>query len=431
MSTDPPYLGHLVAEFTHIPSNPMVIRRYRGLNERNLRSFFEEGLYCSNITEFEDNNEGLVEHGAENPSLRAGAVALANFMRRRRELPELDLSPEGFRQGLVEYHAQARRKYFANCWRIGTGERDVVWQEYTGDEDMVEGFAFETTVGQFIDALPEHPPGDDSDDNGSGDGVTQTPTDEMYVGQPTSDMRVGAVQYQIRDLPSAVQPIGNEASINYFKGSGFDHEIEFRFLINPFDNARELRFGMDGRPVLSLPGRIPDGVSFPLDTKELVNRIVLAPNAGDEQREMTEEVLDDIGVSYGSDADDDLEIVESTDRGPPLYQVRPYTAEFAGTDNYEGSPEHLNGIRERFVDETNPDHWPVLDLVELVNEKAGTVIENYRHANESPDIQMEGFGHNGYQAVIVNRIHATDGYEEYRNEMAREMFEDAPEGDGD
>lgn len=426
---DPPYLGHLVAEFTHIPSNPMVIRRYRGLNERNLRSFFEDGLYCSNITEFEDDNEGLVEHGAENPSLRAGAVVLANSMRRSRDLPELDLSPEEFRQGLVEYHAQARRKYFANCWRIGTGERDVVWKEYTGDEEMVEGFAFETTVGQFISALPGSPEGDDSDDNRSDAEVTQTPTDEMYAGELSSDMRVGAVQYQIRDLSSAVQPIGNEASINFFKGSGFDHETEFRFLINPFDNARGLRFDMDGRPVLTLPDRIPEGLSFPLDTKELVNRIVLSPNADDEQREMIEEVLEDVDVSSGSDGDDDLEIVESNDCGPPLHQVRSYTADLAGTDNYEESPEHLNGIRERFVDKSYADHWPVLDLVELVNEKAGTVIENYRHANEVPEFEMDEFGHDGYQAVIVDRIHAYNGHEEYKNEIAREMFDEGSEGE--
>ena len=46
-----------------LPSRPMVIRRYRSLEtQRDLRTFFEEGLFCNNLAEFDDDNEGVVEN---------------------------------------------------------------------------------------------------------------------------------------------------------------------------------------------------------------------------------------------------------------------------------------------------------------------------------------------------------------------------------
>jgi hypothetical protein len=402
----------------------MVIRRYRTLNERNLRTFFEEGLFSRNVPTFCDDNEGLIERPAENPTLRAGAVATANNMRRRRGIDKLDLTPEEFREGLVGFHHQARNKYFANCWRLGTNELDRIWKEYTGDDDMIEGFAFETTVGQFIRALPTDTELEDEEPDGCE--FDEMPVDKMYAGQPSTDMHVGAVRYQMRELPGEFQPAGYQSSINFFKGSGFDHELEFRFLFNPFDSAKLVRFDMNARPVGTQPDIDQEYRYFPMDTREMIDRIILAPNADSSQRERIEEVLDQIGVSYDPREQDDLEIVESNSNGRSLHTTHPYSTEFDGTNNYEGTPEYLNESRNNFVDDSDPDTWPVLDLVELRRERCGTVIEGYRHPTDEPIIDMEEYGHDEYQSVVVNRVSANDETQQYMNEKeVRRVVSDA------
>lgn len=422
MSTTPS-LGHLASPLIQIPSNQMVIRRYRPLSERNIRTYFENGPFCRQVPTFCDDNEGLVENPAGNDALRAGAVATANSMRRRRDLPELKITKAEFIEGMEEFHHQARHKHFANCWRLGTPELDKIWKRYTGDEDMVEGFAFETTVGQFIAALPTRPDDIDPEDEEVDEyRFEETPVTEMYVGHPRTDIRIGAVQYQVRQLPETIQPTGYQAAINFFKGSGFDHELEFRLLINPFDSANLLRFDMDAKPVGCRPDLDQNYRYFPMDTITMTNRIVLAPNAGAEQRQQIEEVLDEVGVTYGPGGDTDLTIVEANDVGDPLHQTHPYAAEFDGTDNYEGDPEYLNQIRESFVETSDPETWPVLDLIELYREQAAMVIEGYRHPTKSPTIDMEKYGHDGFQAVVVNRTSANGGTDQYLNQCAEERF---------
>jgi hypothetical protein len=421
--SETPSLGHLAVPLIHIPSHQMVIRRYRKLNKRNIRTFFDEGLFSRHIPTYCDDNEGLIERPAENTALRASAVAIGNRKRRRRGLPELSITQEEFKEQMTEFHAEARNKYFANCWRLGTSELDRIWKGYTGDEKMIEGFAFETTVGQFIRALPTIPDDADPDEKGS-DGLdfTETPVEEMYPSDPQTDMHIGAVRYQVRDLPSEVQPTGYQSAINFFKGSGYDHEIEFRFLFNPFDSSKLIQFDKDARPVGAQPEVDQEYRYFPMDTRDMVDRIVLAPNAGDEQRERIESILDELGVTYGPGEEHDLEIVEANSEGRPLHETRPYAAELDGTDNYEGTTENLNQAREEFVNESDPDVWPVLDLVELNRERAGTIIEGYRHPTEDPCINMSEYGHDGYQAVVVNRVCANGGTDEYLNDCAEERF---------
>lgn len=104
---------------------------------------------------------------------------------------------------------------------------------------------------------------------------------EMYVGADDHDIHVGAVQYQERDAPDAAQPIGYQESVNFFKGSSFDYEVEFRLLINPFDSANLLQLGEDGVPVGPSPDVEETHPHFPMNTREMVNRIVLALATGE------------------------------------------------------------------------------------------------------------------------------------------------------
>jgi hypothetical protein len=398
-----PSLGHLKARFVPIPSNQMVIRKYKPLKEQYIRDFFEEGIRCTHVPEFNDDNEGMIESPAENPALRGAAAAIAGRQRRRKGKDgEVDFSEEDFRGRWSEFHERARNKYFASCWRLGTREFVNMWQNYSKAEELKQGFAIETTVGQFINSLPVE--SGDSEEEGSVDeGLQMTDPTEMYVGAEDHDIHIGAVQYQKRDTPDAVQPTGYQESVNFFKGSSFDYEVEFRLLINPFDSANLLRLGEDGVPIEPFPDVDETHPYFPMDTVEMVNRIVLAPAAGKEERARVEGVLDDLGISYGSEPDDDLQIVSSNLCTDPRSPKQPYAAEFRGTANYDGTESHLEEFMQDFLDRTEVEEWAIVDFTELESLDGGVIVEGYRHAADRPDIQVSDYGHNGLQSVFVNR----------------------------
>jgi hypothetical protein len=381
----------------------MVIRKYKPLKEQYIKDFFEDGIRCTHVPEFDDDNEGMIESPAENPALRGAAAAISGRQRRRRgEDGEVDFSEEDFRERWADFHESARNKYFASCWRLGTREFVNMWQTYAKAEELKRGFAIETTVGQFIRALPT----ESSESNQSESSVTEmemTDLSEIYVGGETHDIHVGAVQYQERDTPDAVQPTGYQESVNFFKGSSYDYEVEFRLLINPFDSANLLQIGESGVPVESPPTVDNTHPYFPMDTVEAVNRIVMAPAAGEEERTLVENALDDLGISYGPDPTDDLEIVESNLCTNPRSEKQPYAAEFRGTANYDETESHLESFMQDFLDRTEVEEWGLVDFTEITPLDGGLIVEGYRHATDSLDIQVADYGHNGLQSVFVNR----------------------------
>ena len=412
-----PSLGLLKARFVPIPSNQMVVRKYKPLKSKYVKDFFQKGVRCTHVPEFNDQNEGMVESPAENTALRGSAAAIAGRQRRREgEDGEVDFSEEDFRERWTEFHEKARNKYFASCWRLGTREFVNMWQTYAKAEKLKKGFAIETTVGQFVQALPT-----DSDDTHQDDStdVEQQMTDfsELYVGGENHDIHVGAAQYQEREAPDTVQPTGYQESVNFFKGSSYDYEVEFRLLINPFDSANLLNLGKDGVPIDPSPDVDEIHPYFPMNTQEMVNRIILAPDAGKKERSLIEDVLDDLGITYGSAPEDDLEIVDSNLCTEPSSAKQPYAAEFRGTANYDETTTYLEDFMQDFLDRTEVEEWGMVDFTELTPPYGGLIVEGYRHATDNPDKQVSDYGHNGLQSVFVNRRFWN---QDYRNKLKEE-----------
>ena len=417
--------GHVAANYIHIPSTQMVIRRYRPLKANRIRSFFTKGVYCHHLPEYNDDpNEGLLQNSTTSQNFRAVTLAQAQMVRNRRDLPELEVSEEEFDEMLVQYHEDTRHKHFANCWRLGTDETKRIWKDYTGDDNMIEGIAFETTVGQFAEALPlERGDRPETTPNVDPYNLEETSVENMYAAASNSDLSIGAVWYQPRDHPTFGQPGGQQATVCFFKDEEYDDEREFRLVINPFDNAAMMRINIDGELISYRPNVEEDHRFFPMNTTEMIDKIILAPYAGGLQRSKLESILDSIGVSYGSGESDDVKIVNSQITGSDIHYTHDYAAEFGGTDNYERTADYLNQIREDFIENGDLDVWPVLDLVELSAENWGTVIENYRHSSESPPIETDEYGIEGYQAIYVDRLYASGRTEEYQNERGEELAE--------
>lgn len=321
--------GHLVSEYNHIPSGRMVIRRYQDLEERYIKNYFEKGLFCNHITNFEDDNEGLIGEPGYSGALRGG-LAAAGSRRRKREGEDL-VSDEQFDDSLQDFHRKVRNKHFANCWRLGMDEPIEMWEEYIEDDELIAGIAFETTVRQFVRAIPRKPAIRNFQDSIE----EETPIWNVHVGAQGSDIRVGAVRYQDREKEGTLQPAAYQAAVNFFKRKNYDHEKEFRLLINSFDSSGMLQANPDGTLVAEMPEVGEQHRFFPMATVWMTNRIVLSPNAGEEQRNKLERILDDIGVTYGSDECPDIEIVSSSCNLSSRSKTHDYDAVFAGQDNYQ------------------------------------------------------------------------------------------------
>lgn len=422
MSQDPP-LGHLKARFVPIPSNQMVVRKYKPLREQYIKDFFKKGIRCTHVPGFNDQNEGMIASPAENQALRGAAAAIAGRQKRRDgEDEKVNFTEEDFRERWAKFHKKARNKYFASCWRLGTREFVNMWQTYAKAEKLKKGFAIETTVGKFIHALPTESEGPNQESSKSANNQ-MTDFSELHVGGKNHDIHLGAAQYQKRNNPNAVQPTGYQESVNFFKGSSYDYEVEFRLLINPFDSASLLRLGKEGVPIGSSPDVNNLHPYFPMNTQEMVNRIILAPAAGKKERTMIENILDDLGISYGTNPDDDLEIVSSNLCTEPCSAKQPYAAEFRGTANYDKTTNHLEDFMQDFLDRTEVEEWGMVDFTELTPQYGGLIVEGYRHATENLDISVADYGHDGLQSVFVNRRFWN---EDYRNKLIEESEDDNP-----
>lgn len=423
----------IVPPYVYLPSEPMVIRRYRPLKESYIRSFFEKGLYCGHIPGFDDDNEGRLGSNIEvDPATRGALGALGARTTGDRE----PLSDQEIEVGLSEFHETVRHKYFANCWRLGTDEDDDIWHNYTQHEDVEEedGFAFETTVGQFIQALPAEPEDPDFDAEPTLSELDETEMRNMHIGAPNSEISVGAVWYQERE--GTVRPAAYQKAVNFYKGKNYDNENEFRLLINPFDNMRVLRVAGRAKILAEKPSIGEKHRFFPLNMKKVVNRIVLAPGAKGEQRNKIERVLDDIGISYGSQPEDDLEIVSSSQSGPPLTETYDYGCGLIGTDLYETDEDQVQAYFERqgqeFCEQAAEEGWLMVDVCNIFDKQVGEVIELYKHASTNPPTTMKDYGWNKIQAVHVSRRHgAEEGEEGKEEEYENEKWKDLVSEDSD
>lgn len=106
-----------ISPYSPLPSSPMVIRRYRSLEEsKYLDTYFTEGLYCNRLTEFDDDDEGMLEQVAQSGTTK-GMLA-ADSAR------DVDVaSDEDFQEAFEEYHNDARFQHYANCRYFPTDQR--------------------------------------------------------------------------------------------------------------------------------------------------------------------------------------------------------------------------------------------------------------------------------------------------------------------
>lgn len=402
--------------FAVLPSQQMIIRRYRSLDgERDLSTYFEEGLFCNQLSEYDDNNEGLIEDAATKGGLRGGLAASSRFRRQRSDDDIEQATDEEYLEGLKQYHQDIREQFFTNCWRLGTDEDDEIWEKYTRDPEQIQGCAVETTVGQFLTALPKVPI--QQNDQEPLSETSETPIWNVTLDTYNCDIRVGACRYQQRDQEDILQPGGNPAAVAFFKGADFAIENEFRLIFNPFNANIQIDFDERGIPQATVPLVDDTFRKLPVATKWMTNRIVLAPNAGNPEREKVNNWLDEYDLTTGTHSGADLRIVNSEDSAD-LSETHDYLAEVGGTANFERSGDHLDTIIQDFVEKRDPDNWPVLDIVLLMQEKGGSIIEGYWHKNERDAFEISTYGYD-FQNVWVARLVADqDAPELWRNSNA-------------
>lgn len=390
-----------VCEYAVLPSRQMIIRRYRSLDsDRDISTYFEQGLFCKQLSKFEDQNEGLIEDAATKSGLRGGLAAVSGVKRRRFD-DDIDQATDAeYLEGLKQYHQDIREQFFANCWRLGTDENDEIWAEYTRDLERVQGCAVETTVGQFLSALSQIPV--QQEDRQASPDIAETPIWNVALQARNCDVRAGACRYQERDQDGVLQPGGSPSAVAFFKGADFAIENEFRLVFNPFNANIQLNFDKRGIPQATAPAVDTIFRKLPAATKWMTNRIVLAPNAGHRERAKLKSWLNEFGVTTGSHDHADLRIVDSADCVDQT-ETHEYLAEVGGTANFDESGDHLDGIIQEFIERRDPDDWPVLDIVLLMQEKGGSIIEGYWHQNESNAFQLSAYGHD-FQNVWVARL---------------------------
>ncbi|CQR49040.1 hypothetical protein [Haloferax massiliensis] len=398
----------------------MVIRRYRSIDgQRDLHTFFEEGLFSKRLTEFKDENEGVLENFEREGGL-AGALAAEAGMKRRRSDQEIKKATDDeWLEGLGEYHNNARKQHFANCWRLGTDEKDRIWKTYTRDEDMVQGCAIETTVGKFLASLPVHPLNSEYDESDPGE-LFESPEWNLALQNPNCDIKVGTCRYQKRWKDESYQPGGWPAAVAFFKGEDFEIENEFRLVFNPYSANRILDCDLKGIPITPAPDTTEKWKKFVAATKYLANKIIMAPNSGDTEREKVLDWLAEFGLDVNTSSSSDIELVESS-ACTSQCSTHTYLAELGGNANYDQSDQHLSDVSDEFIAKRDWDDWPIIDIVFLHTDQAGGIIEGYWHQNDESAFELSEYGH-PFQRVWVARFQNQGKKREtWRNDNAKEF----------
>lgn len=267
----------------NIPSDDTVIRRY--LTFDRFESLLDEsGLWFSRPDGFSDRFEATLPQpnadlrNAVKPESRskAGELGHNEKMRTRRD-----------------------DKTYINCWRIGEDESAVFWDAYVGDE---LGLAVETTVGDFRRAIEME----------VSDGYVEQyqqyvrstgrnrseALEDVY--EKLSKLQIGEVEYVDYDRT----PIpGSQLSYSrYFhKRNAFEDEREFRAV---FEDEVALTPEYDGYDSVQLHGLLTgqdmhiakSGQYVSVDTDELLDKVVLAPNSPEAFSKLVELTLREHGL---------------------------------------------------------------------------------------------------------------------------------------
>lgn len=358
-----------------VPSDRMVVRRYKNLDY--IKNILQKGFRAQKADKYEE-LEGrasppTVQHEEENWELNGGTF-------------DNDPSPD-LSSPMYEARKAARHYYYPSCWRMGTSENCDIWQQYTAiDGDNKRGIGFETTVGQM----------------------------KQYLS-PDEDLYMGVVWYQRRE----VEPTPNFPfyELYFFKDKQFEHEQEFRAIANRGGNPT---LWLDGRKWTEdyLPDDHPKEVYLKGDLDDLINRVLVAPGAGDDIWQEVTNMLDNYSIGAevtGSRLEDGVGFTGE------------YMAELVGPTNYSGSGTFLDFCVERWRDLTDWDEWSTVDAVQINQQNnrqaRRTLVELYRYRDDGPSFETYGQDHLQYQ-VQAYRFDETGLIECYENEWAKK-FEEA------
>jgi len=280
--------------------------------------------------------------------------------------------------GFEQVRGDARANYYANCWRLGTDETPEIWEQYADGR----GVAIETTYEQI----------------------------ERQIAPGEEDLYMGIVRYL--DYEEDITPTGIPYALYFFKHREFDDEQEFRVLAN-----------RGGNPILWTDGREtpkemrddnPGHINLAVDMDALINRVVLSPDADEEVRVQVEETLDEYGVTAS--------VVPSRLTNPSNHYDT-YDAELGGAANYEASEEYLDGVLERFIEETDWEVWNTVDIVQL-NQHGNlhprkTFVECFRFVDDAPEYSKYGQEHLNYE-ILIHRFVNGECQDIFLNELAEE-----------
>ena len=351
-----------------IPSDRMVLRRYKPLEY--FSDTLENGFRAGQAAEYEAREGQVSEQAREaerEQSERTEPMVLNNG-------EEMDLA-----KGMDDARQEARYNYYANCWRLGTDEDRDIWDQYA---DLVEGVAIETTFRQL----------------------------EVHLAPDKTDISMGIVRYL--DYETEITP-GTSAPLLYFyKHRVFDSEQEFRVLANRGGNPIIWTDGRD--PPEEMRPSNPAAVYLSADVDDLINRVILAPDADEEIQTQVEETLDEYGVS--------APVVPSR-LADPSFHHDTYDAEIGGAANYGGSEDYLENLFHGYVDDTDWEVWDTIDIVQI-NHKGklhprAVFLECYRYPSEAPDRSEYGQEHLNYE-VRAHRYKNGDYVDTFWNDYAEE-----------
>lgn len=362
-----------------LPSDRMVIRRYKPLEY--FSDTLQQGYRAKQAGRYDDIFEGRATaqtRRAEDEQASDESRTLANG-------EEMNLT-----KGMRQWREANGYYYYPNCWRLGTGESETIWNEYA---DLQDGVAIETTVGKLKQHLA-----------------------------PSERIRMGFIRY-LDWLQEAAR--GNDPGWPFFfKSREYDEEQEFRALANRGGNAL---FRTDGLEFTEehIPEDNPEVINISANQEELIDRVILAPEASNDVRSQVES---DLG-----DADLDVPIVDSrlnSNERPS----RGYVARLAGADNYGGQEDYLEELFHDFVEKTDWDTWETVDVVQI-NPKGNlsprnVFLELYRYENQGPD--REVYGHDHLQDEVRAHRYRDDEHETtYLNDYAEETEQELDEESDD
>jgi len=354
-----------------LPSDGMVIRRYKPIEY--FSDTLQQGYRAKQAGKYDDIFEGR----ATPQTRRAEEEQASDESRTLANGEEMDLVG-----GMSQWRHANGYHYYPNCWRLGTDESERIWDEYA---DLKEGVAIETTVGKLKQHLA-----------------------------PSENIRMGFIRY-LDWLQEAA--MGHDPGWPFFfKAREYDEEQEFRALANRGGNAL---FRTDGLEFTEehIPEDSPEVINISANQEGIIERVLLAPEATDEDRSQVESDLDAAGL--------DVPVVESRlySDDPPS---RGYEAILAGADNYGGREEHLQEVFDDFVEETDWNTWETIDVVQI-NQKEelsprNIFLELYRYPDGGPDREVYGHDHLQYE-VRAHRYRDGEYDDTYLNDYAEKTSE--------